>query len=613
MASSRGGVAKGAFPEFPESYDRIRQVSSGESAVCSSVDPGNEPTQPAMANTPHPAKYARREGPSLPVGAIMTLQRTIGNITLVCAEYRYFRNKRHTPKRMQNSSVSTVWFPFERTLYARNRHDNPYTDVTVIATFEHESGYVHEQRGFWNGSDEWVIRFSPPKPGRWTWNTRSEPTDEGLSEAGEFEVGTSRQANPIIQHGFLEIADDGRHLRHDDGTPFFWLADTVWAAGAKATADEWERYLRFRAEQGFSVAQFNALPQQDASKPHNRLPFGEEWDYSTPNLAYFEQLDQMFALAHQFGLVCAPVALWFNYVPESHDDFEGVPRRPLTPTEAEWYGQYMAARYGAYAPAWVFGEIDYTEPAVPVYDAVIEAIRANSTHPLCIGHLRGSWTMPEEATEWTDIYYYQTGHITDSAEEAVKASTAHRDLDPIRPVINGEPPYEFHHYFDGETRASRRAVRQAAWVSILSGATAGITYGGHGLWMWHRSGEHFTSDGRNMPVPWDEALHFAGAEDYALLKEIIEEIDFWKFEPCQEFIESDDILVRAARLPEDDLIVIYVPDRRAVTFAEENVTEKSWSWVNPRNGQEVPAHRENADETTIAAPPWSGDGLLVGR
>ena len=512
---------------------------------------------------------------------------------------------------MESSLVTTVWSPIERSLYAGAKYDNPYTDVIFRAQFEHESGTIHEQRGFWNGEDEWIVRFSPPKPGNWTWKTTSEPADSGLESHGKFMVAPSKRANPLLQHGFLEVADDGRHLRHDDGTPFFWLADTVWAAGAKATPEEWERYLRFRSEQGFSVIQFNALPQQDASKPHNRLPYGEAWDYSTPNLSYFEALDRLFALAHEFGLVCAPVALWFNYVPESHDDFEGVPRRPFSATEAEWYGQYLAARYGAYSPAWVFGEIDYTPPADAVYDAVTNAIHENTTHPLCLAHLRGGWTIPEAAREWTDVHYFQTGHIVESSKRSVEAATSHREFEPPLPVINGEPPYEFHHYFDGETRASRDDVRETAWVSILSGATAGITYGGHGLWMWHRSGELFTSEGRNMPVPWDEALRFPGADDYALLKEILEPYDFWRLEPRQDLIETGDELVRGAQLPETEELFVYVPTRQSVTFNEDDLASaKSWSWINLRDGRTVPAQ---VDERTISRAPWRGDALLLGE
>ena len=52
------------------------------------------------------------------------------------------------------------------------------------------------------------------------------------------------------------FADDGHSLAHADGTPFFWLGDTVWNGLIRSTADDWDEYLCTRRAQGFSVIQF---------------------------------------------------------------------------------------------------------------------------------------------------------------------------------------------------------------------------------------------------------------------------------------------------------------------------------------------------------------------
>jgi hypothetical protein len=39
----------------------------------------------------------------------------------------------------------------------------------------------------------------------------------------------------------MRIHPSARAFAHADGTPVFWLADSVWAAPAHATLEEWRR------------------------------------------------------------------------------------------------------------------------------------------------------------------------------------------------------------------------------------------------------------------------------------------------------------------------------------------------------------------------------------
>jgi hypothetical protein len=40
-------------------------------------------------------------------------------------------------------------------------------DVDIDAIFTHEDGTVISLPGFWNGENEWKVRFSPNKVGKW--------------------------------------------------------------------------------------------------------------------------------------------------------------------------------------------------------------------------------------------------------------------------------------------------------------------------------------------------------------------------------------------------------------------------------------------------------------
>ena len=57
----------------------------------------------------------------------------------------------------------------------------------------------------------------------------------------------------------MRVADSGTYLEHADGTPFFFLADTVWTGPALSTPEDWQLYLADRKQKGFTAIQFNML------------------------------------------------------------------------------------------------------------------------------------------------------------------------------------------------------------------------------------------------------------------------------------------------------------------------------------------------------------------
>jgi len=528
---------------------------------------------------------------------------------------------------MSSPPVEQVWTPTEVTLRADQRYTNPYTDVAVSATFEHESGTRYEIPGFWDGDGQWRVRFAPTEPGRWTYEVDSARDDSGLATEGRFEAVASAGSNPIRSHGFLE--PDGRRLVHDDGTPFFWLADTAWSAGAKASTEEWERYLTARGDQGFNVVQITALPQHDASKPWDRLPFGESWNLDDPDPAYFRALDDLVAMAHDRGFVPALVALWFNYAPGTWPDWDGERvRHPFDPEQAARFGRYLAARYGAYGPAWlVSGDTNYEaddEAALEVYDAAARAIGESVTHPLRASHMIGGQSTPERVADrdWLDFHCYQSGHTVDLDVPAELAADCRSRGEA--PVINGEPPYERLEYHDTQgRRIGRETARQAAWLSVLAGANAGVTYGAHGVWPWHRDGERFGGDDFwGMPDPWDEALRYPGARDYGRLRDFCGRFAIGELAPRQDLLADDPDLVRAAELPADDAVVVYAASAEAVELDGATAFDDGSAaadvddieWIDPAEWSRVPASVESGgDSLTVAPPPWEGDGLLVWR
>ena len=127
-----------------------------------------------------------------------------------------------------------VWEKREIALRSELSFPNPYTDVVVWVDLA-GPGFNKRVYGFWNGGNEFCVRLVATAPGTWRWHSGSEPTDAGLAgKFGTFEAidwtEEDKQANPL-RRGFLQSTANNHALQTADGTPFFVLGDTWWAAG----------------------------------------------------------------------------------------------------------------------------------------------------------------------------------------------------------------------------------------------------------------------------------------------------------------------------------------------------------------------------------------------
>ena len=62
--------------------------------------------------------------------------------------------------------------------------------------------------------------------------------------------------NSSIEHGPIRLSKNKKYLEHEDGTPFFWLADTWWYGMTART--KWEDFkilVADRKKKGFNVIQ----------------------------------------------------------------------------------------------------------------------------------------------------------------------------------------------------------------------------------------------------------------------------------------------------------------------------------------------------------------------
>jgi hypothetical protein len=280
------------------------------------------------------------------------------------------------------------------------------------------------------------------------------------------------------------------------------------------------------------------------------------------------------------------------------------------------YVAYAVKTFAPFDPIWIIsGDTDFTAPEpIRYYSAALEGIKRRSPGALTTLHLAPQADLPDEiaSSPYLDFYMFQSGHHVEEPTRPYALAERFASKPVTRPVVNGEPPYEGHGHGHRYGRFSAFEVRRAIWQSLLSGASAGVTYGAHGIWSWHRTGKAFTSEAFSMrPFDWHEALRFDGAWDAALARAIFEQQQFFGVISRQDLLAAAP-QIRAAADPAEQRIAVYVPYPTEVTL---NLDPRAYHWtafdlavrrpvvprVEARGGKAVVAmHEANTDLLLLA-------------
>ena len=133
------------------------------------------------------------------------------------------------------------WTRFENAFDNSKDYGNPTQAVEVRVEFTSPSGNKRTLLGFWDGGRKWRVRFSPDEQGKWTYKTScSDKGNKGLhNQRGSFRCGRYRGNLPLFRHGELSLSGNRRYFERADGTPFFFLSDTVWCGPLLSDEDDW--------------------------------------------------------------------------------------------------------------------------------------------------------------------------------------------------------------------------------------------------------------------------------------------------------------------------------------------------------------------------------------
>lgn len=414
----------------------------------------------------------------------------------------------------------------------------------------------------------------------------------------------------------LKVADNRRTLCEENGTPFFYLADTAWELFHRLTVEESERYLRDRAEKGFTVIQAVAVAElggADEPNADGELPFiGRNADQ--PNEAYFAHIDAVLDLAEKLGLFIGMLPSWGCHWKQSERKDQLFNRE-----NARRYGRWLGSRYRDRDIIWIMGGDRVPDEAdIEVLNEMAEGIRQGdggshlmTLHPCGPGQSSAHF----HDAPWLDFNMNQTSH---AARDHFNGVFIQRDYarTPVKPTLDGEPRYEHipvGFYNAGIARPSDRFddydARQAAYWAVMSGA-CGHTYGNNNIWQMYDKGRKPVIDA---DVPWHEAIHHPGARQMGYLRRFFEECRFEHLIPANELLfEAVDHgagRTLAMRADDDSLYLVY--SAAGAPFGlnlSGNYSTYRASWFQPKYGTRYPFLQTNTGSFQTYVPPTSGRG-----
>ena len=367
------------------------------------------------------------------------------------------------------------------------------------------------------------------------------------TESGDFDIVPYEGDNPLYLHGAIKASEDRRYLTHEDGAPFFYLADTWWMGFTKRLSfpDGFSELTRDRVEKGFTVVQIVAglYPDMDPFDPRGMNEAGFPWDegFTEINNAYFDAADRRIAHLVENGIAPCIVGCWGFFIKFAGADV----------IKRHW--DNLMTRWGAYPVIWCLaGEAlmpFYNDPAFKnggqTADDYRVKIRAAWTevaahvrfgdpfHRLITIHPNQNGHEQVDDERLLDLDMLQTGHsgylsLLPTLKQVRAAVNRH-----AMPVINSEACYE------GICGSSLSDVQRYLFCSNILTGCCGYAYGANGIWQLNARAESYGASPHGSSwgdTPWEEAYRLPGSAHIGNCKRFLMKFEWWRFEPHPEWV-----------------------------------------------------------------------------
>lgn len=402
----------------------------------------------------------------------------------------------------------------------------------------------------------------------------------------------------------LKVSDNGRFLVHQDGRPFYYLADTAWWLAGKLSLADADGYFQDRAAKGFDVVQVAIFNSPNA---YGQFPVLNN-DPAQPNDAYFQTFDAMANEAAAHGLYLAIVPGWSNSVIGPNPIFNA--------TNAASFGQYLGNRYAGKPVMWMLGGDGPATGFESVWTAMANGIQAGAAQagaaaPLITYHpySRQSSSIWFQNSAWLNFNTIQSGHGSSVDNYDLVANDY--ALSPAKPTFDGETDYEG--IAEGcnpfNAPLTDYDARKVAYWGVFAGAF-GNTYGAIGTWNLQTEAEADTGG----ILPWYQAVNLPGAFEMRYLRALMESRPFLTRIPDQSMIVGSTLgstdHIQATRDSSGSYAFVYSASGKAFTVDMTRIsggTASAW-WYNPRNGSATAAGQFATSGTQQFTPPSRGGG-----
>ena len=396
-------------------------------------------------------------------------------------------------------------------------------------------------------------------------------------------------------HGALKISADSIRIEHEDGHPFFWLADTGWLLPERLNRDEARQYIDNCADAGFNVIQVQTINGVPATNAYGRLSHPDGWNMAAvereDSLGYWQHMDYIIDTAAERGIYIGMVCIWGGLVKHGYMDQD----------QARIYGSFLANRYKDKPNiVWIIGGDTRGDVKPEVWSTLATTINTLDNNHLMtfhpFGRTNSAWWWND--AHWIDFNMFQSGHRAYDQTKGDGADNAFAPYNednwryvndalsrhPLRPVIDGEPSYEGIPHGLHDTTLPRWQdcdARRYAYWSVLSGA-AGHTYGNNSVMQFH-SGDRPGAYGADRQ--WRDAINDPGRNQMKYLKQLV--MSHPGLYPCQDaIIGNGERYERAVAARNDSSIIVYAYTDRPVTIDLSTMTGRNINVdvLDPRDG-----------------------------
>jgi hypothetical protein len=333
------------------------------------------------------------------------------------------------------------WGVAEVSLTAPNITDIPdrWSEDLLHLVFTHRHRSVRVA-GFHDGEDIFRARFMPDAEGEWTW--RSESRVSALDgRSGTFRVLAPSPANhgPVGVHlPYGLVYADGTPFSNIGTTAYAWIhqEDTLVAETLRTLRDApfnkmrmlvFPKHYRYNENEPplYPFRLLHAGESKWGGSHKGESPRGWEFDWATPNPAFFQRLDRAVAALCELGIE-ADLILFHPY------DRWGF--RKLPAEVEDRYLRYVAARLAAYRNVWwsFANEWDLlTHRSIHDWERYARIIQESDPS----GHLRS-------IHNWRSNYDHRRTWVTHVSYQGHPSAVADLRREFTKPVVVDECRYE---------------------------------------------------------------------------------------------------------------------------------------------------------------------------